>query len=611
MNFKMSLILCFFILFPTFNTAQSSDSILAKIGNEKITKNEFKNRFELMPHLNYPTKNIDSLKEFFLYSLVAEKLWYSEAVEKGIDTSAVIRNSINALKNLIIKDEVFRKEVESKVTFSDFDLAKGMNRINKNLYVNVIKSKDSIEIKNIYNLLYTGKDFDSLLILREEFKYQTKPIKVSLGSLDDEKAEDIVFNLGKNELSPILFFKNQWYIFKLIRYEADSTIALNTDETKNKVKIIITERRRREVGGRFIDNILGGKSINANGNLLKYLIEKLLALLETKLQNRKDSLSNPELNEFDYYLLMKTIEQEKLNAVLFKVDSYPYTLTDFIYYLIYQKLNIDIKKPYEMKGILQSALKDFIESSVIVQFGKMKNYDTLPSVQDYLKSWITFYYSESMMQSIADSVKKSSAGNNYNLINDDKSERKKTQVNIAEILTKNISVVEKILDEIQKGNDFTEIARRYNERENTKKSNGIWGYFVADYAGEIGEVAAKLNAGEVYGPIKTDEGYSFIKLLDKRVLSDSLLKKDDENKEFEKMKFSYEKLNKILNKKTRKLFEKYNPEINTEILKSLEVSSLNTFTYRLIGFGGKIAAFPITIPLYEWKKEIKKNINVP
>ena len=167
------------------------------------------------------------------------------------------------------------------------------------------------------------------------------------------------------------------------------------------------------------------------------------------------------------------------------------------------------------------------------------------------------------------------------------------------------------MDEIQNGNDFNEIAGRYNERENTRKNNGIWGYFVADYAGGIGEIAVKLNIGEVYGPIKTNEGYSFIKLLDKRVLPDSLLKKDDENKEFEKMKYSYDKLNEILNKKTSKLFEKYNPEINTELLKSLEVSSLNSFTYRLIGFGCKIAAFPITIPLYEWKKGIKKNINVP
>jgi len=611
MNFKISLILCFLILFPTFNTAQSSDSILAKIGSEKITIEEFKNRFELMPHLNYPTKNIDSLKELFLYSLVAEKLWYSEAVKKEIDTSAIIGNSINALKNLIIKDEVFRNEVESKVTFSAFDLAKGMNRINKNLYVKVVASKDSNEIRIIYNLVHEGKNFDSLLISRNEFKYQSKPIKMSLGSIDDENAEDIVFNLGINEISPILYFKNQWYIFKLIGYEADSTIALNTDETKNKVKTIITDRRRREVGGRFIDNILGGKSINANGNILNHFNEKLLTVLETKLQNRKDSLSNPELNEFDYYLLMKAIEHKKLNAVLFNVDSYSYTLTDFIYYLIYQKINIDIRKPDEVKGILQAALKDFIESSVIVQFGKMKNYDSHPSVQRYLKSWITFYYSESMMQSIADSVKKSSADINYNLSKDDKLERKKIQVNIAEILTKNISVAEKILDEIQNGNDFNEIAGRYNERENTRKNNGIWGYFVADYAGGIGEIAVKLNIGEVYGPIKTNEGYSFIKLLDKRVLPDSLLKKDDENKEFEKMKYSYDKLNEILNKKTSKLFEKYNPEINTELLKSLEVSSLNSFTYRLIGFGCKIAAFPITIPLYEWKKGIKKNINVP
>jgi hypothetical protein len=38
-------------------------------------------------------------------------------------------------------------------------------------------------------------------------------------------------------------------------------------------------------------------------------------------------------------------------------------------------------------------------------------------------------------------------------------------------------------------------------------------------------------------------------------------------------------------------------EITTEDF--IKQSELNTFTYKLIGFGGRIAAFPVTIPMYE------------
>lgn len=601
--------LCIFS-FQIILNAQISDSILARVGNEIISVEEFKNRFELMPHLNYPTKNIDSLKEMFLSSLVAERLWYSEAIEKQIDTSEVIRNSINTLKNLIIKDEVFRNEVESKVSFTTYDLAKGMNRINKILFVKVITSKDSLEIESIYNQLHDGKSFDSLLSLRNEFRYQEKPIKVTIGSIDDENAEDIIFNLQVGEISPLISFKNQWYIFKLIQSDIDSTIIINTDENKNKIKSIFTDRRRRLIGGKFIDNLIGGKSINANKSLVNYFPERLYELLKTQKQNSTDTLSVPDINELDYSSLLHQLNKDKLNAPLFTLNSLTYSLKDFVYYLIYQKIDFTSIKLSEIQFLIQKALRDFIESCMIVQYGKEKNYDSLPSVKKYIKTWISFYYSESMMQSIADSLKRVKSSFKFN-INKEKPILNKTQVNIAEVLVKDISTAAEILNEIQNGTDFKLISSRYNEKENAKNSYYEWGYFIADYAGEIGDISSRLNIGEIYGPIKTSEGYSFIKLIDKKILNDSLFTENNEDKEFEQMKNSFTQLNKILNDKTLKLYKKYKIEINRNILKSLEVSSLNTFTYRLIGFGGKIAAYPITIPLYEWTKELSKKSVVP
>ena len=63
------------LLFPAFAISQSESDVLAKIGSDKITVEEFQNRFDFMPHLNYSSSNIDSIKKEFLYSLVAEKLW--------------------------------------------------------------------------------------------------------------------------------------------------------------------------------------------------------------------------------------------------------------------------------------------------------------------------------------------------------------------------------------------------------------------------------------------------------------------------------------------------------------------------------------------------------
>ncbi len=67
----------------------------------------------------------------------------------------------------------------------------------------------------------------------------------------------------------------------------------------------------------------------------------------------------------------------------------------------------------------------------------------------------------------------------------------------------------------------------------------------------------------------------------------------------------------LINDKTVSLAIKYKISLNKQLLKLLETSKLNTFTYSLIGFGGKIAAFPITIPMYNWFKQYEQKKEIP
>ena len=67
----------------------------------------------------------------------------------------------------------------------------------------------------------------------------------------------------------------------------------------------------------------------------------------------------------------------------------------------------------------------------------------------------------------------------------------------------------------------------------------------------------------------------------------------------------------LINDKTVSLARKYKINLNEQLLKNTAVSELNTFTYRFIGFGGKIAAFPITIPMYEWYKQYEQTKEIP
>ena len=152
----------------------------------------------------------------------------------------------------------------------------------------------------------------------------------------------------------------------------------------------------------------------------------------------------------------------------------------------------------------------------------------------------------------------------------------------------------------------------YNQREWTKNSNGEWGFFNPNEAGEIGRIAVDMNIGQIYGPIKVNEGYSIFKLIDKSNQNNNPKSiSDKDSLKFMRVKIALSKMDNIINDKTVSLARKYKIKLNEQLLKSTELSELNTFTYRFIGFGGKIAAFPITIPMYEWYKEYELNKEFP
>ncbi|MCK7521995.1 MAG: peptidylprolyl isomerase [Ignavibacteriales bacterium] len=89
------------------------------------------------------------------------------------------------------------------------------------------------------------------------------------------------------------------------------------------------------------------------------------------------------------------------------------------------------------------------------------------------------------------------------------------EVNILEILTDSLEVIESVLNDLARGVDFRQLASLHTKRTWTKNNGGEFGFFPVTMYGDIGSIAAQMNIGEIYGPIKLSEGYSVFKLIDK------------------------------------------------------------------------------------------------
>lgn len=608
-SFIVCKILFIVLIFSAITSAQNENEALAKIGTDIITIEQFQNRFDFMPHLNYSSSNIDSIKKEFLYSLVAERLWAFEADQLEIDTNETVKLSLKTLEKLFVKDELYKREVESKIVITANEIKTGLIRVTRVLNALIITFPDSEKVWKLYNSLLAGESLDSVLV---SMKMPQKPFEVRYGSLEDEAMEEILYSLNLNEISKPVKAKDNWFIFKLIEDEQDLAIDPSKEHARNIVIKKNKDRKSQMLGRAYLDKLMSGKSIIADRQLFDIMADKFLDILKIRsAKTEYDSIISVDLLEIDFKKLLSSLTTSELNAAFVKFDSNPATIKDFLYYMIYQKVVFDSFNSIKFKQSLNRIVKKFIEDELISREGFQLGLDKLKSVKNDLQIWKNYYLSETLMNSYADSITITDE-EMKKFISIDKDISNSLQVNIREILTENIEDAEIVLKEVNDGKDFESLAYIYNQREWTKQSNGEWGFFNPSKAGEIGRIAAGMNIGQIYGPIKIKEGYSIFKLLDKKDqfgIQNTELDKD--SLKLIRVKLALSKMDNLINDKTVSLAKKYKISLDEQLLKNIKVSEINTFTYRFIGFGGKIAAFPITIPMYEWYKDYKLNKEFP
>ena len=109
-----------------------------------------------------------------------------------------------------------------------------------------------------------------------------------------------------------------------------------------------------------------------------------------------------------------------------------------------------------------------------------------------------------------------------------------------------------------------------------------------------------MNVGDIYGPLAVPGGYSIFKLIEKKDSTTIKPEPFEKVKDEYKRELAYRKLRVKMNNYTTNLAIKYGVSIDYDLLNSIEVTNINSFALRRLGFGGKITAVPMVAPNTEW-----------
>lgn len=582
--------------------AQSDQQVIAVVGDASITIGEFRNRFEMMPHIIGNEQNLDTLKKQFLYSLIAEKLWAQKAVDKGYDTSSTVKKSLSTLEKILIKDALYKSEIKNKIILSAGEIKTGLERINYLVEFKPVFYADSLSAFEYYTIQKSIQDPSTV-----KETNVSKTYIVSLGEIENEEFENELFSCNVNEFTRPVKTGNGWVVAKLINKTINPRSNDDPEVVYNFVVNTLNEAKEKLTAGHFIDSLLGGKSVSVNEKTFLLTTDEISKVL-------KSSSSRNILSPDDQFLLddnclsrlLNQLNKHELSSPLFTIDGNMIVLEDLIHYMFHNKIRFSGFEKEPVISGLRIYLKDYIEHEALAAKAKKRGFNKHLNVLNEMKIWRENYLTELALSSLADSI---SIGDTefQNFINKVEG-GESLQANISEIYSDDLTVIQKVLDKLSEGEEFEKLAEKYSINKNTGDKAGL-GYFNIELVPEYSEIILRMKVGEIYGPIKIYNGYSVIKLLDLRQ-TDTILFSDDEKKLLREKLF-LAKTDNLINSGTAKLAKQYPVSIDYQSFNELTVLPTQMFTVKLIGFGGKIAAFPMIIPLYDWVKQKDIQLEIP
>ncbi len=576
-----------------FKPVPLRNDTLAKAGDKIITARDFIQRYELTIWQGKERKTqVDKNKLEFLYSMIAEKLLALEALALGLDKEPEIEKAIKQTEKLLVLDELYKLEIKNKVEVTEKEIIEALPKFNTEVEVHYIIARTKNEADSIWGLLKGGIEFDSLMA---ELGQSQNKEKLRWGDIY-EPIEKVVYDyLSIGEVYQPILVDSLWYIIKLAG--KFSKFGLSPDEiesAKSQVRKIIQLRKEREKFIEFSRKFGEGKILKVDAQLLKLLFSEINKLVEKKkLIRRAENVAvYPIAILRDDFLEIKKNLVNHLDDYFLKADSFKRTL-DYVIDQLSFKGFVLRSENQSVGGTLNSLLKTIINEEFLAFEGYRRGLDKSPEVLKDMEMWRDAYLAYAMKKRLLDSLNLERKITAEELLKGYATSSQIWEIKIQEILVDDLSFADSLLKLIEQGYDMGELARRFSKREWARENEGIIGYVLSNQLGEIGQIAGTLEPGQVYGPIYTDEGYSIFKLLDKRKPKDTLYV------------VNYDTFGIALNKLIASLADKYGVEVRAEVLKSIEVTYINTIVVRFLGFGNRILAVPLLERNVDWLRFLK------
>ena len=490
------------------------EPVVARIGKEKITLKEFKDRFINTYHTEDNARHQSmEAREQVLHNMAVELAKYQEAVKLGIDKKANVSRSVDQIAKRKALDLLYQDKVINAVI---------TDAAAKHFY-----DQSSEEIKARHILLKTSP-VDSL-------QKDSLMVKARMDSIKKAIAGGLSFKVAAKMFSedPTSAADSgnlDWFQwgrmvdeFQEAAWSAKPGQLVGPVHTSYGYHLILVEDRKPVPNRGSFDDMKDGikaqlKQMEGEklGKQARDYVENLhktfdLKYNEPNLEAFRKKVADPQASTNTELGTTYTADEKKMVVATYKggqvtVDSLiakvgpnahrvdwkdPQTVHDLVNSIVEPRL---LDKDAENQGYLRKAQEDYNTKSEIRQglIGQLEKQEVTDKIQP-TDADDRHYYETHLSDFIQPEMR-----------------------TVREIFVKEDSMkAVRVHDRAVKGEDFTKLALRFNDKESTRGDTGRIGPFEEKRFGLIGHTAFTLQkAGDISPVTPTGKNFSIIKLLE-------------------------------------------------------------------------------------------------
>jgi parvulin-like peptidyl-prolyl isomerase len=556
--------------------------------------------------VKHETGQHDSSKIKALQSMVAEQLLALEAASKGIGKDSLTQMHTKALERLMVRDELFKREVKSKIKVTDQESKQALKRYAWTLKVLLLGTRSKVDAASLAEALSDTSDIATVLSRYPlSFFTQVDTMTVNFGGLD-EKLEDAAYALDfRHRVSdPVDSPYFGWVVLYLVNREANPEYAKRS--VQDRWRVIgrqLRERKESQRASAYTGTVLASKRAEARPEAFDLFARTIYGVLAA------DSSQYRKSGGYRLDPIIDTLVAllwPHLNDELVTMEGGGMTIGDVLESYRNQQFLFPNLNEEDFRLRLNNTVKDIVASEILAREAYRQKVEHSDQVKHDVGVWTNYWLAMALERQVVHSVRASDEEVLDYLTENGGMLGKDYEVNIREILSDSLQQALSLLERLNDGADMAELARQFSKRSGWSQRGGVSGFFRVSAYPQIGFRALEQDTGKVVGPVPVPNGYSIFTVLGKRtVVSDSVLSYDS-LKTLARVAVESQKMKRDLNRYVASIYKKYNVSIHYDKLPKVQIMPANMFTKRFIGFGGVMTAVPLLYPLWEWARDVEK-----